>query len=227
MNVGRLFEGFVSSGVAGGLAGGAASGLLVQALSSKKGKKMAGSALKLGGAAVVGGLAWKAYQQYQQNSARNTQIPSAEAVTTNSWETLQKEQFLPANNADAAHQELLILRAMISAAHADGQIDGSEKLRIFERLEQSGLAQAEKGLLMEELSAPLPLHVLAEQARSPALAAEVYMASLIMIDQANEVNRQYLDQLSFRLNLPPQLVSQLQLQAAPQPGAVLAHAQVA
>ena len=227
MNVGRLFEGFISSGVAGGLAGGAASGLLVQSLSSKKGKKMAGNALNLGGAAVVGGLAWKAYQQYQQNSAGNTRAPSAEPATTNSWETLEKEQFLPANDTDAAYQELLVLRAMISAAHADGHIDGSEKLKIFERLEQSGLSQAEKGLLMEELSAPLPMHVLADQARSPALAAEVYMASLIMIDQAAEANRQYLDQLSFRLNLPPQLVSQLGLQAAPQPASALTHAQVA
>jgi uncharacterized membrane protein YebE (DUF533 family) len=227
MNVGRLFEGFISSGVAGGLAGGAASGLLVQSLSSKKGKKIAGNVLKLGGAAVVGGLAWKAYQQYQQNSAGNTPAPSAEPAITNSWETLQKDQFLPANDTDAAYQELLVLRAMISAAHADGHIDGSEKLKIFERLEQSGLSQTEKGLLMEELSAPLPMHVLADQARSPALAAEVYMASLIMIDQANGVNRQYLDQLSFRLNLPPQLVSQLQLQAAPQPVVALTHAQVA
>ena len=227
MNVGRLFEGFMSSGVAGGLAGGAASGLLVQSLSSKKGKKMAGSALKLGGAAVVGGLAWKAYQQYQQNGAQSAQTPAAEPVAANNWQTLEKEQFLPAAESDAAYQELLVLRAMISAAHADGHIDGSEKLKIFERLAQSGLGQAEKGLLMEELSAPQPMHALAEQARTPALGAEVYMASLMMIDESNEANRQYLDQLSHRLNLPPELVGQLRLHAAPQADESFAQAQVA
>ena len=65
----RLLDELVGSGVAGGLAGGLAGGTLAGLLSGKRGKKarkLAGSAMKLGGVALVGGLAYKAWQSYQQ-----------------------------------------------------------------------------------------------------------------------------------------------------------------
>lgn len=62
----RLLDQLVGSGAAGGFAGGLAGGALVNALSGKKARKIAGSALQLGGMALVGGLAYKAWQNYQQ-----------------------------------------------------------------------------------------------------------------------------------------------------------------
>ena len=49
----KMLDQLVGSGVAGGLAGGLAGGALANALSGKKAKKIAGSALKVGGLAVV------------------------------------------------------------------------------------------------------------------------------------------------------------------------------
>ena len=65
----RLLDQLVGSGAAGGFAGGLAGGALANLLSGKKGRKLAGSALKVGGLALVGGLAYKAWQNYQQQDA--------------------------------------------------------------------------------------------------------------------------------------------------------------
>lgn len=53
-------------GFGGGLAAGGLAGLL---LGTKKGRKMAGSAAKIGGVAVLGGLAYKAYNDWQASKA--------------------------------------------------------------------------------------------------------------------------------------------------------------
>jgi uncharacterized membrane protein YebE (DUF533 family) len=66
----RLLDQLVGSGAAGGFAGGLAGGALANVLSGKKARKVAGSALQLGGMALVGGLAYKTWQKYQQGSGR-------------------------------------------------------------------------------------------------------------------------------------------------------------
>ena len=71
----RLLDQLVGSGAAGGFAGGLAGGALANVLAGKKGRKLAGSALKVGGLALVGGLAYKAWQSYQQGGGR----PSSQA----------------------------------------------------------------------------------------------------------------------------------------------------
>ena len=70
----RLLDQLVGSGVAGGLAGGLAGGALANVLSGKKGRKLAGSALKVGGLAMVGGLAYKAWQNWTSLRWRVTSI---------------------------------------------------------------------------------------------------------------------------------------------------------
>ena len=57
----KLLDQLVGSGAAGGFAGGLAGGALGSMLAGKKGKKLAGNALKVGGLALVGGLAYATY----------------------------------------------------------------------------------------------------------------------------------------------------------------------
>jgi uncharacterized membrane protein YebE (DUF533 family) len=80
----RLLDQLVSSGVAGGLAGGLAGGALANAVSGKKVRKVAGSALRLGGLALVGGLAHSAWQNYQKGAASGSggsaMMPPAESA---------------------------------------------------------------------------------------------------------------------------------------------------
>ena len=67
MDLNKIVSSLASSGVLGGLAGGAVSGAL---MSNKKARKTAGTLLKVGGIAALGGLAWKAYQGYQSSQTQ-------------------------------------------------------------------------------------------------------------------------------------------------------------
>lgn len=125
------------------------------------------------------------------------------------WAALARERFLPANEDSADSLNLLLTRAMIAAAHADGHIDAGEQARIFERIGELELSAEEKALLMDELRQPLSIPQLAAQATSPEIAAEIYAASLLAIDTSAEASYRYLAELAERLALPAPLVDEL------------------
>jgi uncharacterized membrane protein YebE (DUF533 family) len=74
INVDKLLGQILNSSQGKTLAGGLIVGGLAGALTGKTGKKVAGSALKLGGAAAIAGLAYKAYQTYKASQPQ-TQVP--------------------------------------------------------------------------------------------------------------------------------------------------------
>lgn len=194
-----------SPGLSGGLAGGLAGGLIAGLLGSKGARKMAGTALSYGGVAALGGLAYKAWQNYQQG------VP-ANASTGEIIPPSPESGFLPAANDTAAQAALgkLLLRAMIAAAKADGQIDAAENQRIFEEVGRLNLSPQDKGMLLEEYSRPPNLDALVASVTTPQQASEVYAASLLIIGEATPAEQQHLDQLARRLNLAPGLTQQLQ-----------------
>lgn len=199
----RMIDQLVSSGVAGGLAGGVAGGALANALSGKKGKKLAGSALKLGGLALVGGVAYKAWQSYRQgaDTAADTGITAPPAGSA----------FLPeSNNATEANAlGLLIARAMIAAAKADGQIDTGESQAILNQINSLDMPAEDKAFLFEEYGRPLDVQSLAAAVDTPEHAAEVYAASVLMVDPPSPPEKIYLDTLARELGLEAALVGQI------------------
>lgn len=64
----RLLDQLVGGAAADGFAGGLAGGTLANVLSGKQARKVAGSAPQPCGMALVGGLAYKAWQNYRQCS---------------------------------------------------------------------------------------------------------------------------------------------------------------
>src|SRR5690606_9841502 len=105
---GSLPGGFGGGALAGGLAG-----IL---LGSKKGRKLGGSALKLGGMAVVGALAYKAYREWQ---AGNASTVSGSGTTTEVLEAPRETPFNPASEEEQQSLARNLLTAMIAAAKAD------------------------------------------------------------------------------------------------------------
>jgi len=69
MDLSKLVNGLSKSGALSGFMGGVAGGGLTSMIATKKGRKVGKKALKVGALAAVGGLAWKAYQNY---SAKTT-----------------------------------------------------------------------------------------------------------------------------------------------------------
>ena len=63
----------------------------------------------------------------------------------------------PRSMAPETPDAVLLIRAMIAAANADGVIDGDERRRILERLEVVGLDEEEKAFIAQELLSPADL----------------------------------------------------------------------
>lgn len=193
-----------------GLAGGAAAGgLAALLLGSKSGRKLAGSAVKLGGAAVLGGLAYRAWQNYRQQKQGQTPAEPMRDVTPRAEGTA----FLPAPQKDRDALSLALLRAMIAAAKADGHIDAGEQMKIFARLDGLDLDSEAKAFVMDELRKPLDIDAVVAAATSPELAVEIYAASVLAIDPGDPAEQAYLAMLASRLKLDPGLKASVEAEA--------------
>jgi len=200
---------------AGALAGGAAAGGLAGYFLgskkgkkiSKKGKKMAKKAAKYGGMALVGGLAYKAFTSYQQQKSGTPAVPASQPETLPQLprdSAFQIEEQGGANSFGAT-----LVSAMIAAAKADGQIDGSEHQAIFAKIEELGLDNDEKAFLFDQLNRPLDLDSLVAAASSQEQAVEIYLASLLAIEVDTPAEQAYLSMLAARLDLEPELVKHI------------------
>jgi uncharacterized membrane protein YebE (DUF533 family) len=112
----------------------------------------------------------------------------------------------------------LVLRAMISAAKADGHVDQAEMQRIVGRLKDSGADQESQGWVLRELSRPLDLDALVADIPNAEVAAEVYAASLLAIELDSAAERAYLAELARRTGLQPAVTGYIhQTLGVPQP----------
>jgi len=202
----------LTSNIPGGLAGGAAAGgIMALIMSNKSARKVAGTAAKYGGAAMLGGLAFKAYQNWQSNDTTGVQQTSASQQPATS-ETFHQQAIEQATASDGDF-ELTIIKAMIAAAKADGHIDAQEQQRIFQAVEKMDLSAQDKGMVFDYLQKDIPIEEIANGIGNMELKAEVYLASCLVIDTDHAAEREHLDKLGSALALPRELLQQLELQA--------------
>jgi uncharacterized membrane protein YebE (DUF533 family) len=215
-------EGF-AKGPLGGVAGGAIAGTLASVLlgGGKKSKSpipMGGSAMKLGGLAILGGLAYKAWQNYQESQAAPAQpAPPAPAPLPGPVQVSpppQETAFSPAPGPEEQRLGLLLIRAMIAAARADGRIDAEEIAKIKDALRAAGADGDEQAFLIEHLGQPDDLDAIAAEARGPELASEVWLAARLTIDPDTEGERAFLQALADKLGLGGPLIAHLEATAA-------------
>lgn len=110
----------------------------------------------------------------------------------------------------ASHDRaLLLVRAMIAAAKADGHIDREEQQAILGKLEESGMDHHARSFVMEEMRRPLDVESLVQEVRDLPQAIEVYTFSLMAITLDSHEEADYLRHLAQRLNLDPSLVNGL------------------
>ncbi len=199
----------MSRNIPGGLAGGAAAGGIVALLmSNKSARKFAGKAAGYGGAALLGGLAYSAYKNWQQNSG---QTGAAFAGQQNPA-IPNKSDFVSEDTLSPGFQ-LTLVKAMIAAAKADGHIDSEEQARIFKAVEQMELTAEMKGLVFDLLRQPITVEELAGGLQGMEQKTELYLASCLVIDPDHPSEKAHLEQLAQALQLPPDLALQLQWQA--------------
>lgn len=191
------------------LKGAGATGLATILLSSKSGRKLAGSAVKYGGMAVLGGLAYSAYKNWQAGKeAEGETAPQPMKDVTPTPETAKALQAPP-----TAAASLAILTAMIAAAKSDGHIDAAEQKTIFDKLDAMNLDTEAKAFVIDELRRPLDINAIIAAATSPELAIEIYTASVLAIDPDDPREQDYLARLATGLKLDPGLKSAIETEA--------------
>lgn len=202
----------------GGLATGAVAGGLVGLLmGGKKPKKIAKGALKMGGAALIGGLAYKAWKDYQTGQTPGSAPPAAPAGGASAaplpLEDASGTAFMPtqSNEQEALSQSLIA--AMIGAAKADGHVSDDERQRISAALEKLDIAGDQRSFIAQELAKPLDVGAIADTATCEEHKVEIYAASLIAVDPEGPAEKGYLAMLAARLGLDPQLVAHLHANA--------------
>ena len=191
----------------GGFGGGAiAGGILGLVLGNKKMRKMAGGAVGYGGAAAAGAMAFKAYQNWQQGKA----AASAPVATTADIGQMDRK-FLPdaAPASNGQPFQLVMIRAMIAAAKADGHIDAQEQKTLFIQVEKMGLDAESKAFVFDVLTQPVDINAIAAAASGIEQATELYLVSRIAIDVDHPAERAYLQALAHKLNLPNERVAHL------------------
>lgn len=113
--------------------------------------------------------------------------------------------------------ERILLRAMIAAAAADGEIDQAEMQKIVGKLDADEITDEERAFVSSEIGSPASAAAIAAEVDSPALAAEVYAASLLAISVDSDIERAYLSDLASELGLDAATVSELhRVTGAPQ-----------
>jgi uncharacterized membrane protein YebE (DUF533 family) len=156
------------------------------------------------GGAGLGGLLGAAMAQF--SGQQNTQ----------SVAHFKSSDHLPQGMAyqQASDQATLLIRAMINAAKADGQVDSEEQKRILGRLGE--VTQDEMRFVRDELTQPLDLEGFARTIPQ-GMEQQVYAISLMAIDLDTQAEAQYLRDLAQFSGISPQVSNQIHQQFGVQP----------
>ncbi|AVE04009.1 hypothetical protein CYL20_05425 [Pseudomonas palleroniana] len=117
------------------------------------------------------------------------------------------------DGADAEAHSHAVLRALIAAAKADGKIDEQERQMISAEIGRHTDDPQLQQWLDAEVAKPLNAGDFAEYADDPAVASEIYLASVMLVNDQQEAERAYLDELAGQLQIDPQLQLHLEQQA--------------
>ncbi len=169
-------------------------GVLAALVGTSGGRKLTGAALKLGGLAALGGIGYKAYQNWQGDKADGTPVHE-----------------LTGKAAD--DRSLLLLRAMVGAANADGHIDADEQEELKKQIMQMSLPEDMVEAVKAIVAQPPTAQELIAQANTATEANEVYLATRLFVGpDSSQVERDYLRTLVEGLQLNPELLAELDSQ---------------
>jgi uncharacterized membrane protein YebE (DUF533 family) len=183
-------------------AGAALGGLGALVLGTRAGRSLAATAVRLGGLALIGGLAYNAYQNYQEGrpvAAKPDKPALLPAPEGSGFEA-------GALSDDAARR---CIRAMIAAAAADGRIDGAEQQKILGGLHKAGLEKSAEQFLAAEINNPANVAELAAGVASPEEAVQVYTAARLAVDPDTRAEHAFLSSLADALGIDDQLAAQV------------------
>ena len=193
-----------------GQAAGGKQNLALGGLGALVGSLLGGGGKSLGGAlggglmALLGAMAFKALQGSGQSAGR---VPLGLV-----------EPQSEAEREELENRSELVLKAMINAAKADGEIDEGEAHRIVGKLQEAGADAEGQRYVLDLMRRPMETQALIKAAGGhPNLAAELYAASLMAIEVDTSAEKAYLGKLAFGLGLTPEVTGRIEQMVGLQP----------
>lgn len=230
------FQRLLGTMLATGMAGRSSRGPGFAASPFGMGARVGGGGFKQkAGLAALGYLAYKTYQDYQKNRTGSATRDEASGQSGGPWgrggdEALQrtggsfgerlskglKPQETERDGVSAYpevqledQKALLLIRAMIAAANADGEISSEERARILAAADEAGAGPEEHSALERELERPLAIDELLRHVRDEETAEQVYLASQLAMHPDTPAEQAYMQFLAARLRLDPDRVKAL------------------
>lgn len=197
-----VLAGLVAKGVgklAGGNAGGIA-GALTGMLGSGGAAGALGGLLGGSGGSAGGGLG-RLLNSLSGSASQQTQGGGGIGDLLGSFMGEQKTASNMQVTAEQNQQAEILLKAMLNAAKADGEIDKAEQARIIKHLDD--VSPEEEQFLKTELSTPLDTPGFIRSVPR-GMEQQVYLMSLTAIDLDSKVEAEYLHQLAQGLSIDQQ-----------------------
>lgn len=157
--------------------------------------------LKIGGLTALGAVAYRAYRKTQGSSTGPEDLDAAGMVGD-------------ADGEEARRRSQTLLRAMIAAARADGEVDAAERAIIEEKLQVLG-DDAHK-FFLDEMMKPVNIASIVDEARTDQERREIFAMSALVIRSgvAGAADRAFLDQMTQALGLGPSLATEIEREVA-------------
>jgi uncharacterized membrane protein YebE (DUF533 family) len=146
------------------------------------------AATALGGLALVAGLAARALRT--SGAPEPAQAPA-----------------VPSVDEDEAR---LMLRAMVAATLADGQIDADERRRLDAAVQASGIETDGAAWLAAEIEDPADVDEIAERVKTPEQATRIYSAVRLSVLADTLQEREFLKMLAAALDVPDEAVRRIE-----------------
>jgi uncharacterized membrane protein YebE (DUF533 family) len=182
-----------------------AGGLAALLLGTSTGRGVAAGAVKLGGIAGLGGIAYKAFSNWQQSKPLMEGVPGLEQLTA------------PAQTGSGFHADdhshdtaQLIVRAMVATAVADGTIDPAQRATLLAQMQRAGLGSEESAFLEDAIAHPMRVDEIARSVSGNSqLAAQVVAAASLVANPANVKEEDFVSRLRTELGMSADLLSQI------------------
>jgi len=176
--------------------------LALGGLGALAGALLGGGGKSLGGALGGGIMALLGTMAYQALKGAGSQPPEVPLGLVEPQSEAERQEL--------EHHSEIVLKAMINAAKADGQIDQGEINRIVGKLKETGMGAEAQQYVMTEMQKPIDTPALVAEVKGrPALAAQIYAASLLAIEVDTPAEKKYLDQLALGLGLQPEVTQRI------------------
>ena len=104
----------------------------------------------------------------------------------------------------------ILMHAMVTAAHADGELDPGDRQRLDAAMRRLNAADGQRAAMNAMMDERKALGEVLAEVPDVETGAKVYAASLLATDRRKRVNRYYLRYLAERLKLPKDLSRSLE-----------------